>query len=157
MQKKLMIVTDLGQLKAYEVQFPSKGSPRIETLEEQKIEAGHQRVVDQVTDLAGRHGAPTHGRWASPWGDAHNLELETERRLVKQIAQHITRLVQTRGQDGCWLATPKTIERAVLDELSNDVRKHIEKHVPRDLVKAEKKELLEVFLEGSSAAGGAKA
>jgi len=33
------------------------------------------RVVDTVTDLAGRHVAPTQKNWGAPVTDDHNLKL----------------------------------------------------------------------------------
>jgi hypothetical protein len=145
MKNKLLIVTDLGLLKAYRLDAAPKGIPRLELLEEVVLEDAHHRLVEKVTDLAGRHVAPTQKSWGTPIADDHNLKLETKRRLIKQIAGHIKRLVEANDHDGCWLAAHKEINHLILDELTPAVRKSIETNLARDLVKAGKDELLEYF------------
>jgi len=145
MKTKLLIVTDLGVLKAYKVMLTPKRTPRLEPLEQLVLEEAHHRVVDTVSDLAGRHVAPTHKSWGTPIADDHNLKLETRRRLIRQIAGHIERLVEANGHDGCWLAAHKEINHLILDELTPAVRKSIEINLARDMVKAGKDELLGCF------------
>jgi hypothetical protein len=145
MKNKLLIVTDLGSLKAYRLDATPKGTPRLELLEEVVLEAAHHRLVEQVTDLAGRHVGPTRKSWGAPIADDHNLKLETKRRLIKQIAGHIKRLVEASRDSGCWLAAHKEINHLILNELTPAARKRIEKILARDLVKAGQLELLECF------------
>src|SRR5438094_6503716 len=101
MNEKLLIVTDLGQLKAYKLETTPAGTPRLELLEAATQEGAHHRLPEKVSDLAGRRAAPTQKNGAAPLADAHNLKLETKRRLVKQIASNISRLLQTHAHDGC--------------------------------------------------------
>src|SRR5689334_21738586 len=91
MQNILVIITDLGALKAYRFEESPKGTPRLEMLVEIAFLAPHQRVREMVTDLAGRRGAPA-AAGSAPLADAHNLKLETDRRLVREIAKEIERL-----------------------------------------------------------------
>jgi hypothetical protein len=145
MKLKLIIVTDLGLLKAYRLETTEKGTPHLELLEEVVIEDAHQRVVERVSDLAGRHVSPAAKQWGAPMSDDHNLRLETKRRLIKQIAKHIQRLVNASAGEGCCLAAHKEINRLILDALPQQVRARIETNLARDLVKATRKELLEIF------------
>lgn len=145
MQPKLIIVTDLGLLKAYRLETTPLGTPHLEPLEERVLQDAHQRLSQQVTDFGGRHVSPTGRNWGAPMSDDHNLKLETKRRLIRTLARHIQRLIQHNGQNGACLAAPKDIHRMLLDELPKQVQARILRSVPQDLTKATKKELIEVF------------
>ena len=147
MKNKLLIVTDLGLLKAYKVELTPKHTPRLEPLEEVVLEEARHRVIEMVTDVAGRHIAPTQKSWGTPIAAAHTLKLETRRRLIRQIAGHIERLIQGNANDGCWLAAHKEINHQILEELPQTIRARIKKNLQRDLTKAEQKDLLDQFLK----------
>jgi Protein required for attachment to host cells len=106
-------------------------------------------VIETVTDMAGRHSGPTQKNWGAPLGDDHNLKLETKRRLIRQIAGHIQRLIERTGSDGCWISAHKEINQQILEELPQAIRARIEKNLPLDLTKATQAELLEQFLRGA--------
>lgn len=145
MKPKLIIVTDLGLLKAYRLEATPKGTPRLELLEELVIEDAHYRLVEKVSDLAGRHVSPTAKQWGTPLNDDHNLRLETKRRLIKQIAKHIQRLVNACDAETCCLAAHKEINHLIMDALPKTVRARIQTNLARDLVKATQKNLLTIF------------
>jgi protein required for attachment to host cells len=149
MKRKLIIVADLGLLKAYKADFPAEQSPRLEQLDEVVLEDAHTRVIDKLTDLAGRHIAPAQKKGSAPLADDHNMKLEYRRRLVRQIAGHIERLVGRAGEDGCWLAVQKEVNHQILKELSPSAREHIKKNLALDLTKVEPKEVLNQFLNAS--------
>jgi hypothetical protein len=151
MKNELLIVTDLGQLKAYKLELTPRRTPRLEPVEEIVLEDARLRVTETVTDMAGRHSGPTQKNWSAPLGDDHNLKLETKRRLIRQIAGHIQRLIQRTGFDGCWLAAHKEINHQILEELPQAIRARIEKNLPLDLTKATEAELLEQFLRRARA------
>jgi hypothetical protein len=150
MKDKLIIVVDLGLLRAYRIDLTPKGTPRLEPLQQVVLEEAHSRLKDQVTDLAGRYGAPTQKNRSASIADDHNLRLEAKRRLIRKIAGRITDLVQVNAKNGCWLAAPKEINLQILDELSPAVRKRIQKTVPCDFTKLSPTELLAHFLDRSS-------
>jgi hypothetical protein len=150
MKRKLIIVADLGLVKAYDVDFPAEQTPRLEQLDEIVLEDAHLRVVDKFSDVAGRHTSPAQKNWGAPLADDHNLKLESKRRLIRQVAAHVERLIQRAGGDGCWLAAQKEINHQILKELSPSVREHIKKNLPRDLTKTAPKELLDQFLNANS-------
>jgi Protein required for attachment to host cells len=81
--------------------------------------------------------------------DDHNLKLESKRRLIRQIADHIERLIQRNDFDGCWLAAHKEINHQILKELSLAIRERIKKNLPLDLTKVGQKELLDQFLNAN--------
>ena len=122
-------------LKAYKLESTLQDTPRLEELEQVVLEEAHARVVDTVSDLAGRRAAPTQKSWGTPLSDDHKLELESKRRLIRQISDHIRRLIECSGWDVCWLAAHKEINQKILDELPPAVCNRIKKNLPRDLTK----------------------
>jgi len=146
MNNKLVVVTDLGSFKAYKLETNNQHStPRLELIEEFNLVDAHGKMLDHLTDVAGRYHAPVMGKWASPWGERHNIELERKRRLVKQVAYALTDLLRRNGPDGCYLAAGKEINHQIIAELPRDARAKIEKIVACDLTKAEKVEILRHF------------
>jgi len=142
---RLVVITDLGHFKAARFETTPRGTPRLEPLEDTRLDLYPNRVVHKVTDLAGRHTAPGQKRWGAPMADAHNLKLETRRRLVKTIARKIVKLLQEHPNLPLWLAAPAEINHLIVDELPATVRRRIEANLARDLTKANQREVLAVF------------
>ena len=145
MNRKLIVVADLGRLKAFQLEWTIQKTPHLVPLEEVELEEAHHRVLERVTDMAGRRAAPAQKQWGAPITDVHNLELETRHRLIRRIAKLIEQKILRDGQNGCWFAAPKEIHHAILQELPEPVRARIEKNLSRDLTKADAEELLEQF------------
>jgi hypothetical protein len=61
---KLIIVADLGQVKAYKLDFTPNYTPRLEQMEEIVLEEAHSRLLDRVTD--GREVARQGGAMPAP-------------------------------------------------------------------------------------------
>ncbi|MGC8744857.1 MAG: host attachment protein [Verrucomicrobiia bacterium] len=146
-EPRLLVITDLGNFKAFKLDTTARGTPRLEVLEEQVLEQARGRVVEKVTDLAGRRAAPTSKDWGSPTADDHNLLLETKRRIVKQIAAHIKRIAETSSFTHLWLVAHKEIINLILEELPQNIRSRIELHLARDYSKAPKEKILKYFGE----------
>ena len=146
MKSKLLIVADLGLVKAYKLDFTPNHTPRLEQLQKIVLEEAHSRLLDKLTDEAGRHSSPTQKNWGAPLADDHNFKLEFRRRLICQISDHIRRLIERSGCDVCWLAAHKEINQKILDELPPAVCNRIKRNLPRDLTKVGQKELLDQFL-----------
>lgn len=145
MNTKLLIVTDLGLLKAYKADSTPEGSLRLDPVDELVLEEAHHRFVEKVTDFAGRRSAPTQKAWGSPLTDSHNLKEETKRRLIRKITEHIEDLVGKNSDCGVWLAAGREINRPITSALLQSVRQRIEINLTLDLVHAGEKELLDCF------------
>jgi len=65
------------------------------------------------------------------------IENESERRIVKQLADSIVDVVNREGKDGWSFAAPASIHSAVVDQLPPEIRDRIVEHVKSDLVKIE--------------------
>src|ERR1700736_3282393 len=133
-------------LKAYRLEFTQQNTPRLEELEKVVPEEAHTRVVEAVSDLAGRRAAPAQRNWGAPLGDEHNLQLESRRRLIREIVDHVQRLIQRSDCRVCWLAAPKEILHQILDQLTATVRHRIKRVIPCDLTKTGQQDLLDQFL-----------
>lgn len=138
----LIIVTDRGSLKAYKVnETPTRG-PSLQLVQAFNITDAHGKLVDKVTDLAGRFpvsdGAGMHhGASISE----SKLETETDRRIYKQLADEIVKIVNRDGVEGWSFAAAPDIHKAIVDLLPGNVRDRIVEHVKSDLVKIESAKL----------------
>ena len=136
----LLIVTDRGGLKAYRVnETPTRG-PSLQLVQAFNITDAHGRLIDKVSDQAGRFavsdGAGAH-HGAASIAERTNLATETDRRIQKELADQITKIVSQNGKEGWSFAAPAEIHSAIVELLPPAVRDRIVEHVKSDLVKVE--------------------
>ena len=144
----LVIVTDRGSLKAYRVnETPTRG-PSLQLVQAFNITDAHGRLVDKLSDLAGRfpvsYGAGAH-HGPSSIAERTQLAAETDRRIQKELADQITKIVSSNGKEGWSFAAPAEIHGAIVDLLPPAVRDRIVEHVKSDLVKVEPAKLVSRF------------
>ncbi len=144
----LIIVTDRGSLKAYRVdETPTRG-PSLQLVQAFNITDAHGKLIDKVSDLAGRfpvtEGAGAH-RGAASIAERTRLATETDRRIQKELADQITKIVSLNGKEGWSFAAPAEIHTAIVDLLPAAVRDRIVEHVKSDLVKTEPAKLASHF------------
>ena len=143
-----MIVTDRGSLKAFRVnETPTRG-PSLQLVQAFNITEAHGRLIDKVSDLAGRfpvtEGAGAHRGPASTAERTH-LATETDRRIQKELADQIAKIVSENAEDGWSFAAPAEIHTAIVNLLPAGVRRRIVEHVKSDLVKVETARLMSHF------------
>src|SRR5437763_13919146 len=139
----LIIVADRGSLKAYRVdETPTRG-PSLRLIQAFDLTDAHGKLVDKVSDLAGRFPVSdgAGGRHANSIADRTQLETETDRRIHKQLADHIAKIVTSAGVEGWSFAALAEIHLAIVDLLPRKVRDRIVEHVKSDLVKIEPSKL----------------
>jgi protein required for attachment to host cells len=148
MKNTLVVVADLGCLKAYRLENGVTQTPRLELVEQFDNPDAHSRLVERVTDLSGRftRGAakPDNGNVMSD-GERHNIELEQRKRLVRQLARRLNSLARDQEVERCLLAASREINHQLVEELEPQVRAKIEKNLTADLTKLERAEILERF------------
>jgi Protein required for attachment to host cells len=154
MKTKLIIVADLGLLRAYrKVQDLGDREPHLELIEEIRPEAAHQKLSQQLTDQAGRfpkgNGASIVAGDLSA-GERLNLESEQERRLIRLLSDKINTLLADRAVTSCFLAAEAPIHKQLLDALSPQSRSKIRQVLASDLSKLEGKELLRHFAKATA-------
>src|SRR6266516_3267528 len=139
----LIIVTDRGSLKAYRVdETPTRG-PSLQLVQAFNITDAHGKLVDKVSDLAGRFpvSGGVGGRHANSIAERTQLETETDRRIHKELADQIVKIVKNDGVEGWSFAAPASIHGAIVDLLPTAVRDRIVEHVKSDLVKTDPSKL----------------
>jgi Protein required for attachment to host cells len=144
----LVIVTDRGSLKAYRVnETPTRG-PSLQLVQAFNITDAHGRLVDKVSDLAGRfpvtEGAGAH-RGPASTAERTQLATEMDRRIQRELADQIAKIVSQNGNEGWSFAAPAEIHTAIVDLLPAGVRQRIVEHVKSDLVKVEAARLISHF------------
>jgi hypothetical protein len=149
MKNTLVIVTDLGCFKAFQLENNHPHPTRhLKLVEEFNNADAHGKLGDKVTDLSGRfprRAGVAGAREAMSDGERHNIELESRKRLVRQLAQRFNLLARGPEVECCLLAASREINHQLLEELEPAVRAKIEKNVPADLTKLERAEILRHF------------
>jgi len=147
----LLVVADLGGFKAFKLEnnnnHQAKQTPRLELVEQFTNPDAHGRLVDKVTDLAGRFPRRTGARAAGAMsdGERHNIDLELRKRFVRRLAQRLNILAGRQEIDRCFLAASREINHTLIEELDPQVRAKIAKNVPADLTKHGQAEILRHF------------
>ncbi|HQZ29746.1 MAG: host attachment protein [Verrucomicrobiales bacterium] len=143
--KTLLIVADLGLLRAYRVtQNDADRQPHLELVEESKPESAHGKLSDQVTDQAGRFpkgggSASIPGNLAA--GENLNAEGEQERQLIKEMAGRIDALLIDKAVTRCSIALSGAIHNQVLEAIAPEARAKIGEVLASNLAKTPPSEL----------------
>lgn len=149
MKNTLVVVADLAGFKAYRLEnHQPNQTPRLSAAEEFKSVDAHSKLVEKVTDLAGRFPRRTGGAsrsGAMSDGERHNIQLESRKRLVRQMAARLNAMLRDDDIDSCMLAASLEINRPLLEELEPQARAKIAKSVPADLTKVERAQILRHF------------
>lgn len=133
----LVIVTDRGSLKAYRVdETPTRG-PSLKLVQAFDTTDAHGRMTDKVTDFAGRRAADGIGAHPTSSTAESKLDVEMDRRIYRQLAEQIAKIVKSDGVEGWSFAAPSKSHATIVDLLPGDVRDRIVEHVKSDLVKVE--------------------
>ncbi|VUZ85534.1 Protein required for attachment to host cells [Candidatus Methylomirabilis lanthanidiphila] len=145
---EVIITVDLGTMTAYEiVKDPWKvESDRLETIKSHVTIEPRLRASDKFRDTAGRfyQGGGTSGITAGV-GEQHSVELEAERRLIKQIAEDINTLILDKDCDKWFLAADRSINDQILENLAPAVKARLKKNVAANLTKLDKSKLMSYF------------
>ena len=133
----LIIVTDRGTLKAYKVNDTPTRGPSLQLVQAFDTTDAHGRYQDKLTDQAGASSSGAAPGQGSSVAERTGIDNENDRRIVKQLADSITEVVEREGKDGWSFAAPASIHSAVVDQLPAEIRDRIVEHVKSDLVKIE--------------------
>jgi hypothetical protein len=156
----LIVVGDLGELKAYRVEEETVISPKdsaqvshkrnkgtlIEALRPELVTAvdfieARRKISEEVTDKEGNYKGP----FGSASGEPHNLKEEIEQRLIREIAETVMRIVRQEDPKVWHLAFPAEHKKALLDRIDPDVSTRLGTMLDEDLVKLKPEKLLERF------------
>ena len=149
MNKTLLIVADLGLLRAYrETQNNADRKPHLELVEELKPESAHQKFSDQVTDQAGRF--PRGGSHATTSGvlsadESLHKEAEQNRQIISKLAARINALLADNAVTRCSIAISGAIHNQLLEAIDPKARAKIGQILASNLTKTNPNELLAHF------------
>lgn len=146
MDKTVLITADLGHFKAYRVTKEAMESPRVTLIESYDSIEGHGKLVDKLSDSAGRFrrgGGQDESAMGS--GERHTIERETEKRLVRMIAKDIDAVIDSEECESWCLAAGEAINRQVVENLSPEVKARLDKNIAADLTNINKSEILGHF------------
>jgi Protein required for attachment to host cells len=135
----LVVVADRGSLKAYRVnETPTRG-PSLQLIQAFNVTDAHGKLIDKVTDLAGRFPVSdgSGARHANSIAERTQIETEIHRRICKQLADQIAKITGESGKEGWSFAAPAEIHSVIVDLLPPAARDRIVEHVKSDLVKVE--------------------
>ena len=150
MKSSFLIVADRGNLKAFRAESAPNGRPpRLQLVQALTLTDAHTKTSQRNTDLAGRYSAQTpasqmQGKHQSTAAETQ-LDLEIDRRIVKQLAGHISTILRAEHPGSWCFAAPAVINGAILDELEPEFRRQVAENVSADLVNADTSALLGHF------------
>ncbi|MBD3790294.1 MAG: host attachment protein [Campylobacterales bacterium] len=144
LENTIVIVADLGELKAYNVEKHEgmvgnelKISHSLKLINDENFISGRKKINEVVSDSAGRFHQGTL--------ENHNLKEERENRTVKDIAHDIDAIVNEMKPAQLFLAFPKEHSHELENELSQATKAVLTKNVASDLVKTDKDKILSHF------------
>ena len=152
MKSSFFIVADRGNLKAYRAEkVPADRPPRMQLVQAFTLTEAHFKSTDIFTDEAGAFPNQTgaggrQGVQGNSIAERH-YDVEKDRRLVKQLAQHITSVLRQENIDWWSFAAPSEIHDAIVNQLEPAFRNRIAEHVTSDLVNTPPSDLLDHFSE----------
>jgi hypothetical protein len=147
-ESKLVVVADLGHMRAYRLEKTSElGRSQWKLIEDGETNVTHH-LSEDVTDQAGRFRKEPAIRGALSDGEEHDLDLERRHRAVKTLAERLAELIRREETQGCYFAADPRINQSILDELDEVTRAKIEKNVLANLSKLGPEELRERFCDG---------
>ncbi len=142
----IIITVDLGHFRAYKVKKDSLEGTRIQQIESYDSIESHVKLGDRLSDTAGRFGlAGGKNGAAKGYGEPHNLELETNRRLIKMIAKSINDLILSEKYTKWYLAAGNEINSQIVENLDPNVSAKLKKNIKSNLTKISKSEVMDYF------------
>jgi hypothetical protein len=147
MARTIIIAADLGHFKAYRItKDPVEISPRVTLIEGYDSIEGHGKLGDKLSNSAGRFvrgGGKKESAKGS--GERHNIELETEKKIIKMIARDIDDLIVREKCEKWYLAATEKINGQIVEKLTPEVKIKLDKNIAADLTKIDKSEILGHF------------
>ena len=126
----LIVVADRGSVRAYRVEETPTRGPHLKLV--QAFE-----VPDVMNAASMRH--------STPMTDWPQLEAEMDRRVCKELAAEIAKIVERKPGESWSFAAPESIYSNVVEHLPPAIRERIVEHVESDLVKLPAAALLSHF------------
>lgn len=141
MLSKLIIVADLQHYKLFTNKQDPLGRESLELLESVDNLDIHQKMSQKVSDRKGNFSSVR----GSGSGEDHNIEIEEDRRRIKEIAKQISESLKKHTHKCWYFAAPKAINNKIVELLDSSAKDKMQKNLHSDLTKTNENELLEHF------------
>ncbi len=152
----LVIVSNLGEMKVYRAEprdLEAEAGLKPERVKLDLIDAkdyvlSHWKVRDIVTDDAGQFKGGSQGQGEftqGSIGDRHELYKRVEAEVIDAIAKDISDAVAVNNPPKLHLGLLGDIYDRVMEKVSGDAKKKLFMGLKKDLTKADKNELVEIF------------
>jgi hypothetical protein len=143
--RKLVVVADLGRIKAYRLEEkPEFSRPRLTLVQERETEITHH-LSDDLTDQFGRFAKVPTTLGARSDGEEHNLELERRHRAVKTLGHWLSQLIKQEKPEVWYFAADSRINQPLLDAMEPAARNKIQMNVSANLSNLGPDELFRQF------------
>jgi hypothetical protein len=142
---RLIIAVDLGHFRAYRVTQEILESPHLKLIESYDSIDGRTKLVDKVTDSAGRFSRKASGTKVAGYPEQHNLALEEDKKIIKKIADDIAVVLSKNNVDEWYFAAPTEINGRIVERLSPEATARLAKNIPANITKVKKSEILSYF------------
>ncbi len=158
MKQRLLILTDLGHLKVYRLLYSAPGlKPKLELIKTFSTAEASGRLADKLTDSPETYrGDAGRNQSVRSSGERHNIELELEKRAVKELVRQIAGILldETEALE-CIFAASKEISPQILQQLPPNARSRVVANWPDDLTNLPNGKLVERVEEWERQAIGA--
>ncbi|QSR88371.1 host attachment protein [Methylacidiphilum caldifontis] len=147
MRLDIIIVADLGQIKAYKITKDElTTNSHAQLIDDQIIEMGRKKLKDIDTDKQGEFAVvsyPLTGERSV--GERHNEKLEIRRKLICELSKTINLIIKKYNPAAWALSAGSEILPRIIEKLDPATKKTLLKTIPADLTKIDKTEILERF------------
>jgi hypothetical protein len=150
MKDRVIVVTNLGEFKAYRIHQDRNSSARLEPIPAEDTPNEHGKRSNTLTVMEGKSASTPSNQGTTATGsdgEQHNMELEKRRRAVKKIVDNVGKILNGEPERTCAIAAPKEILGQILETMHPTVRVRIDQSLPLDLTWAPKADLLNQFCQ----------
>lgn len=144
LENTLIIVANLGELKAFNVERHEaivgnemKISHSLEVINNENFIEGKKKLSEILSDSS--------GRFVNDTLEDHDLKIEIENRIMREIAQDIENIIKNIRPKQLFLAFPKEHNHELINELGDETKAVLVKNITSDLVKTDKEKILSFF------------
>ena len=149
LNENVIIVADLGQLKAYRVsqvtrtqtgealEAGAKASASLSLITDIDYIDAHKKQSDLVSDK--------NGSFRSSSGEPHEKHIENNKRILKNISDDIAKIIQDEAPKEWCLSFPKGTHKQLNELLNMQIKSTLKTSLSSDLTKVPKEKLLSHF------------
>ena len=144
LENTLIIVADLGELKAFNVKrheaIVGKElmiSYSLEVVNDENFIKGKKKLSEILSDSS--------GQFVNGTLEDHDLKIEIENRIMREIAEDIENIIKNIKPKQLFLAFPKEHNHELTNKLRDETKAVLVKNITSNLVKTDKEKILSFF------------